>query len=89
MGGALTYCLWRSDILSSKQQEHISGLSMGVAKEAATLPHLFTFENFFELPLDPLDRDVGHGCVCSDAASPRTPGASLCLPGASVDVVRK
>lgn len=62
---------------------------MGVAKEAATLPHLFTFENFFELPLDPLDRDVGHGCVCSDAASPRTPGASLCLPGASVDVVRK
>lgn len=53
-------------------------------KEAATLPHLFTFENFFELPLDPLDRDVGHGCVCSDAAPPRTPGASLCLPGASV-----
>lgn len=34
-----------------------------------TLPHLFAFDNFFELPLDPLDRDVGHGCVCRSAAA--------------------
>lgn len=44
-----------------------------------TLPHLFAFENFFELPLDPLDRDVRHGCVCW--TEPRAPlSLSLALP---------
>ena len=30
------------------------------------MAHLFAFENFFELPFDPLDRDVSHSPSVSE-----------------------
>lgn len=67
-------------------------------KHSVTLTHLFTFENFFKLPLDPLDRDISHGCVCRTAAAAvftLLPGPlTLCclplwgLPGLCVSHIR-
>lgn len=49
-------------------------------RQLVRLAHLFAFHNFFELPPDPLGRDVRHGCVCGAAAvSKLHPGPlSLC-----------